>query len=306
MQRFHVRDGGFIASDAQPAALGDDEVCVQVEHVCVSPSDLRRSGTHAPGGGLVGKVVSCGSAASAFQDARVLVSTVQACGECERCRRGLASVCVHRVLLGSDRDGGCAEQVVASARWLTRLVGAVDIEGAKAALAAGPALTAYALYCRAGVAPGEIVIVVGSGVTSAILTALAKARGAKLLAFTGDENKDAVTAKLDEEDLRNKPQHIFVCDTAKHVAVLACATPGSIIALVGAEGEIDYADLQARELCVLGLRFPHPDLMPELVAIVAKGELALDSFVQSISIAEANPQMVAQAHASGRCLVLTH
>lgn len=279
---------------------------MRVEQVCVTPDDLARCAGHAPGGGLAGVVIECGAAATAFQDARVLVTPVQACGECERCRRGLASVCVQRVLLGADRNGGSAQEIVASARWLTRLQGSVDIVGAHAALAAGPALHAYGLYCRAGVAPGDRVIAVGEGAAKAILCALAESRGAKLVTFTGDETPEAVAESFASLDLRDKPQHIFVFDTAKHQAVLRCAAPGSVIALSGATGDIDFADIAARELSVLGQSYPHPDLMPELVAMIAKGELVLTAFVEEMSIDEADEQAVHRAHASGRCLVLSH
>ena len=279
-----------------------------MEAVCLEPGDfLRAKAPIAPGGGLVGTVREVGEAATAFAGARVLVAPVQACGECDTCRRGFATVCPSRTLLGQDTDGGSAELVVAHSRWLTRLDEGLEIPGPTAALVAGPALLAYACHCRAGVSAGDLVVVLGSGPAAMILSALAASRGAKVVSASGEQASRSIEAELASIDAKGRPQKIFVCDGRENLSTaVQVATPGSLIVTTLASETIDMQAVVDSELSLIGLSKGHPDLMTETAALVVKGELDLAPYYLASSIADATEEATVQATADGKCLVAQH
>ena len=298
---------GLEPSEQETPKLASDELRVQVEAVCLEPGDLARAGDFAPGGGLVGQVIECGAAATAFEGARVLVAPLRACDECDSCRRGFATVCPSRILLGESAHGGCAESIVAGARWLTRLDKGLEIDGPLAALVSGPALAAYALYCRAGVSAGELMIVLGQGPTAAILCRLGETRGAKVISAFGGDASSKVAGELVSIDARGRPQRIFVCDGNDSLAAaVQMANPGSSIVSYQQGGDLDFSHIVDRELSLLGLSYGHPDLMPETAAMVAKGELDLSPFMSHQAISVTSPKSAGQAFGEGRCLVISH
>lgn len=310
MRGYTLGVDGFAAGEHAAAALRDDEVRVQVEHACLEPVDLDPNQETCPGGGLVGRVVECGDAATAFQDAHVLVAPIIACGECHTCRRGAATVCPARAVLGRDRHGGCAESIVCGGRWLTRLDDALNLEGPVAAVAAGPGLRAYAMFCRAGVTAGDIVVILGQGATASILAALAGSRGAKIArAGTGDAPATAadIESQLTELDSHGRPQKLFVCDGEENLALaMSIAEPASVLTVGLGSGRLDFAGLYDREISVLAVSHGHPDLMPELAALVVKGELDLSKVFVDGAIGPESAAESQAAFAAGQALVIRH
>ena len=274
--------------------LQGNEVRVEAEYACLEPF----------GGGLVGRVMECGEAATALQDARVLVTPVIACGECHTCRAGAAMVCPDRKILETDSEGGYGKSVVCAGRWLTRLEDPLELDGPIAALVAGPALRAYGLFCRAGVAAGDVVVVLGSSPVAGILAKLATARGCKVvegLSTTAD-----IDAKLVELDCQNRPLKLFACDGEANLALATqVAQPASTIAGGTGMGELDAAIVYKKGLSVFAQEFAHPDLLPELAALVVKKELDLGVFPVLVALSPENRLQSQHAFNQGKCLV-TH
>ncbi len=275
--------------------------------MCLEPHGFGHASEFALGGGLVGRVTACGEAATVLQDAHVLVSPLIACGECHTCRAGAATVCPSRQILGRDCDGGLAQSVVCAGRWLTTLEGSLVLDGPIAALVAGPALRAYGLFCRAGVATGDVVIVLGHGPAAGVLVKLATARGCKVvfgLSTTAD-----ISTKLAQLDCQSRPQKLFVCDGKANLALATrIAQPASIIASGIGLGELDVALLHNKELSLFAQEFAHPDLIPELAALVVKKELDLGSFLAKDTTPEGrtNDDLRAQSQQAfndGKCLL---
>lgn len=104
-------------------------VKVKVKAVGVCSSDIGRalSGTayHYPivlGHEIAGAVVELGEGVDKnYLEKRVAVTPLLPCGKCEWCKRGRYSLCDHYDYLGSRRNGGCAEFVVAPAENLITL-----------------------------------------------------------------------------------------------------------------------------------------------------------------------------------------
>src|SRR5207245_7779819 len=91
-----------------------------------------------------------------------------ACGGCEYCWRGELTVCVKYGYLGAHKDGGYAELVRAPAANILPLPEAIAFE-AGAALPLAMLTAWHALVARAGLGPGQTVLVqaAGRGVGSA-------------------------------------------------------------------------------------------------------------------------------------------
>jgi threonine dehydrogenase-like Zn-dependent dehydrogenase len=294
MKSWRPSADGWHSIDLPEPTVEDEEVLVRVSATCVLPDELRPDAERAPGGAVVGTVLSSGSAATAWTGARVLLSAVSACGECPTCRRGRAAVCPHGSILGRSSDGGCAELVTTRARWLCRLDERLPLDDTSAAIAAGPALLAYALWCRAGVGAGDVAVIRGTGPISQVLLRLAAVRGVKL----ADQDAEARDS--------GAPRKLLVCDDWLPAEALEAATPGSVLVFHGAgEGSIDLRRVGALELSVCAVPHGHPDLLPELAALIAKGEIEVASLANTGQLSPDFADEVVAAARAGRAFVVS-
>jgi len=274
--------------------LGPDDLLVAVEAAVVGPPEalaLDLAAGRAPGGAAVGRVAAAGAAAAHRVGERVLVGPVRPCFECDVCRRGHPAVCPARLRLGLDVDGALASHVVARARATTGLTGPLDgvLPGPEAALLPREAALAYDMAVRAGLAPGDVAIWLGSGPIARLGAAVTRALGAATFVPTAEElalsPRDCATAV--GERLRaagaTLPPRVFEV-SARAVGrerAAALAGPGATLVLLAASaaGSPDAAALPAAlldgDVAVVGVAGAHPDLLPELAALVARGELDL-------------------------------
>lgn len=153
-----------------------------------------------PGGEASGIVVRTGPDAGEWQPGdRVAIQSNIFCGECEFCRHGEESLCLRGELLGVQRDGGFAEQVVVPASTLIRLPDTISFETSAALTLAG-STAMHMLTTRAEVRPGDRVLVIGaaSGVGSAAIQ-IAKHLGGRVITTGSSEAKRALGLKLGAE-----------------------------------------------------------------------------------------------------------
>lgn len=153
-----------------------------------------------PGGEVAGSIAQVGSAVRDWRPGdAVAVQSNLFCGECEFCRRGEESFCLHNVILGVQRDGGFAEQVVVPARSVARRPAGVDAETSAALTLAG-STAMHMLTNRASVRPGDWVLVIGgaSGVGSAAIQ-IARQLGARVISTGSTEAKRALAQRLGAE-----------------------------------------------------------------------------------------------------------
>jgi NADPH:quinone reductase-like Zn-dependent oxidoreductase len=156
---------------------------------------------------IAGRVSRIGEGAGAWKPGdRVTVQSNLYCGECEYCRRGDESMCVNNVILGVQRDGGFAEQVVVPARALVRLSDNVNFSAAAGLTLAG-STAMHMLTNRASVRAGDWVLVMAgaSGVGSAAIQ-IARGLGARVISTGSTEQKRELARRLGAE---------FVLDLAK-------------------------------------------------------------------------------------------
>jgi threonine dehydrogenase-like Zn-dependent dehydrogenase len=252
-----------------------DEVTVAIEAAAYGVRDratAKRDGV-APGGGGIGTVVSAGIAAGEWLERRVVVARLGPCGECRFCRRGALAGCPDRRELGVDRPGTLGGEVTVRARWLAPADGELEVAAPAAAILGDDALVAYHLYCQIGVAAGEPVVCVGAGPRTALVAQIARAKGARV-AEVAEINADTLAS---ESDFADRPWRIFALDGGH----LEAAPAGSSIAL-GDGATVDLVRSTAAGVTIAGAEHGHPDLLPELVALAARGAIDLDAVVEVV------------------------
>lgn len=302
----------LVELDVPQARPGEDRVVVAVEAAALDPWAATPPG-RVPGLAAVGTVINYGAAAGEWDSARVLVPSMAPCGECDRCRRGGAALCPQGATHGIDGPGTLATSVTAAARWLVRLDAPLVLPGPAVAALGGELALAYALYARLGAGPREPVLVWGRGVIARATAEILAAKGAParvatddvaLAAVLGDNavaaDPDAAGAALAHFD-RLRPRKFVVTAPDLLAPALAAAGPRATIVVLTAPGTagvapaMDVAAALADEVVLTGVRGCHPDLIPELVALAVRGELALEALVELAPLDTVPARLAARA-----------
>lgn len=245
-------------------------------------------------GAAVGRVDEASEGAAVLVGKRVLVGPYDACGQCEVCRRGGAPVCP----LGNAR-GAVGSRLRAATRWLVALGGDLDLPVPAAAAVAGDVTTAYTLYARTGLSPREPVVIVGTSPVTRFLVEILRAKAITPVvvvdrdapaewrdwllakgaaAVSGGEPSlgAAITATIAAQGQGAKPLRLIATDAAALPIAVSLAGPRSTLTVLatGADAMLP-ASLLARELTIIGVAGPHPDLIVEAAAMCVRGEIDL-------------------------------
>ena len=284
--RFHEHGGPEVLKyeDAPDPKIQANEVLVKVKACALNHLDIwLRVGVrkwqlpmpHIVGSDVSGEVAETGSlAARVKRGDRVLLCPGLSCGQCEACFKGLDSACRSYTLLGVMVDGGYAEYVKVAEMNVVPIPGDLSFEEA----AAVPLvfITAWhMLFTRAGLKPGEEVLVIGagSGVGSAAIQ-VAKLVNARVIATAGTDAKLEKAKALGADEVINHSKQSIAEEvqrlTAKrgvdvvfeHVGPAvwddcfqSLATYGRLVtcgATTGAEAKFDIRDLYGRQRTILG------------------------------------------------------
>jgi 2-desacetyl-2-hydroxyethyl bacteriochlorophyllide A dehydrogenase len=190
-------------SDPNPT---EDEVVVRVRACGLNRLDLWTEEGALPiklplprtlGCEIAGEIIALGKKDLPWRTGdRVAVQSNLFCGECEFCLRGRESICIKGEILGVNRDGGFAEQVVVPAASLVRLPDEISFETSAALTLAG-STAMHMLTSRVKVRSGDWILVIGgaSGVGSAAIQ-IAKGLGAYVISTGSTEAKRALAKSL--------------------------------------------------------------------------------------------------------------
>ncbi len=306
--RFHEHGGVEVLryEDVPEPQIGPTDVLVRVRACALNHLDLwlRRGlpGRTIPlprivGSDIAGDVVDVGSAVSRVKiGQRILISPGLSCGQCPACLSGKDNFCREYEVIGSGRsDGGYAEYVKVPEVNVIPLPDHISFEEA----AAFPLvfLTAWhMLVTRAGVRPGETVLVIaaGSGVGMAAVQ-IAKLFGARVLATAGTEAKLQKAKELgaDEvinhstqdllEEVKRLTERRGVDIVIEHVGtavfekcVLSLAPGGRLVTCgvtSGYEARLDIRYLFSRQLSLLGSFMGSKGELLEAFAFFTSGRL---------------------------------
>ncbi|GGK75390.1 alcohol dehydrogenase [Mangrovihabitans endophyticus] len=173
------------------AAAG--QVVIEVERVGICGTDVElftgamsylRTGRSSyplrPGHEWAGTVVAAGPGADpAWIGRRVTGDTMVACGQCRRCRGGRHHVCarMREIGIADGLPGALAERIAFPVAYLKPLPDDMDATAGAMVEPGGNALRAVE---AAAVAPGERLLVLGTGTIGLLAAMFARARGAEV------------------------------------------------------------------------------------------------------------------------------
>src|SRR5437870_5417841 len=193
--RFHAARDLRVEDVPEPPAAAAGEVVVRVVTCGVCGTDLHEyvagpivtpvephplTGAQNPqilGHEFAGDVVAVGAGVTRVTEGdRVAIMPLAYCGNCAYCRRGLQHLCTTMACVGLSHPwGGMAELATVAEFQVVRLPEGVTYR--QGALIEPTAVAAYGVE-RAGVSPGDQVLVTGAGPIGALAALCARAAGA--------------------------------------------------------------------------------------------------------------------------------
>jgi len=242
---------------------------------------------------------------------RVALEPQETCGRCPQCQAGRYNLCPNvRFFATPPIDGAFAQYVVLDA---SRAHPVPDTLSDEAAALIEPLSVGVWAGQKAGVQPGDRVLVSGAGPVGLLCADVARARGAAWVGVS-DTNRyrlqvasqrgasevlDATAGPLSE---RIAPVDVVLECSGAAPAVrgaFACAAPAARIVLVGMGApdlELPVALVQIRELVVTGT-FRYAGAYPAAIALAASGAVDLDSLVTGrFALAEVADALQALRH----------
>ena len=205
--------------DVPLPAVGDREALVKVSacglcyHDVLVMSGALRRGVKPQlilGHEISGEVVECGALVGTVRPGdRVVSILTNACGACANCTRGREHRCLLGVGIGHGADGGFAEYVKISEASLVRLPPGVDDAGA-CLFACPMGVALHALRDASELRAGETAVVTGAGGGLGVhAVQTARALGARVLAVTSSQEKEAALRELQPDELIVAPDLDF-------------------------------------------------------------------------------------------------
>jgi len=271
---------------------------------------------------ISGRVVAAGAGAAEWLGRAVIVPAVLPCGECDLCRRGLATICRAQKMPGNDIQGGFASHIVVPARGLCPVdeqrLAAAGLALAQVSIVADALTTPYQAVRRAGVAPDDLAVVVGVGGVGGYCVQIARAFGATVVAVDVDARKleavardggaalaldarahDAKALKKAVADFaraqgrRATEWKIFECSgtAAGQNTAFNLLVHGATLSVVGFtmdKVELRLSNLMAFDARALGNWGCPPELYPAALDLVLDGGVKLAPFVETHPLADIN------------------
>ena len=270
-----------VAEVAAPEA-GPGEVLVGIKRVGICGSDIHIYHGSNPftvyprviGHEMAGEVISAAEDVTGFAAGeRVVIDPVLNCGECDACRRGHPNVCGQLKVMGVHADGGFAEMMAVPAANLHKVSDKLSWE--KAVLVEPFSIGAN-VCMRTGVAAGDRVLVMGSGVIGNAALMVAKSLGAEVIVCDIDDGKLEKARELGADYVVNSGSMNLVdevnritggdgvtvvidavCIPALFQSLLECAAPGGRVGVLGFSKDIagiTQFEITRKELTVCGSR----------------------------------------------------
>jgi len=323
------------AFDASPAA---GEVAVDIAGCGVCHTDLGyfydgvRTNHPLPlalGHEISGRVVAAGAGAEDWLGKAVIVPAVLPCGECDLCKRGLGTICRKQKMPGNDIQGGFGTHIVVPARGLCPVdeqrLAAAGLELAEVSVVADALTTPYQAVRRAGVAPGTLAVVIGTGGVGGYCVQVANAFGAKVVAIDVDDAKldavkssgasltlnartlehkalkGAITEFAKQNSLRATEWFIFECSgtAAGQTTAWGLLVHGATLSVVGFtmdKVELRLSNLMAFDARAIGNWGCPPEQYPAALDLVLEGKVKVKPFVEPMPLKDINRVLEAVHH----------
>ena len=312
------------------AAAGHGEVVVAIAGCGVFHTDLGywhdgvRTNMPPPlalGHEISGVVVETGPGTMQWLNQPVIVPAVLPCGECDLCKRGLATICRGQKMPGNDIQGGFASHIVVPARGLCDVdpqrLAKAGLELAQVSIVADALTTPYQAVRRAGVTPGSLAIVVGAGGVGGYCVQVARAFGATVVAIDIDDAKlaavaqhgasltlnsrgqdakalkQAISAFAKSHALRPTEWFIFECSGSApgQLTAYSLLVHGATLSVVGFtmdKVEVRLSNLMAFDARALGNWGCPPEYYPAALELVLDGKVQVAPFVEQHPLSQIN------------------
>ncbi|BAQ11249.1 sorbitol dehydrogenase [Bacillus sp. OxB-1] len=165
--------------------LQDKEVKIRTIYGGICGSDLsvfRGKLAHAvypvcPGHELIGTIVEAGAEAKYSIGTRVVVLPNTYCGECEFCRKGKTNICVNKIVLGVNADGGFSEEFTITDKYILPIPDKLSDE--RAVLIEPFAVIVHALS-KVEISKDTTIGIIGCGTEGMLAMTLAAYHGAQI------------------------------------------------------------------------------------------------------------------------------
>jgi L-iditol 2-dehydrogenase len=270
---------------ADPVAGAGEVVCrVLACGVCgsdVSEAYVSRKLPGVLGHEVVGEVLQIGAGVDevAIGD-RVVIHHHVPCGACRRCRRGHETLCEQFRSTALD-PGGFAERVRLSAPLVSELLALGSVDPVAGTFVEPLGCVLRALH-RAGLRPGDALLVVGAGSNGLLAVAAARARGVDAV-WVREPRADrrAVARGLGAADHAREPVDVAFVTTANAEAIAGAAAAlaaGGTLCLYATTGPgtplgLDTEQLFLRELTVCSSWSAGPADMLAAYELIASGRI---------------------------------
>ncbi|TAK42381.1 MAG: 6-hydroxycyclohex-1-ene-1-carbonyl-CoA dehydrogenase [Saprospiraceae bacterium] len=249
----------------------------------------------------------------------VIIPAVLPCGECDLCRKGRSNICQNQRMPGNDFHGGFASHIKVPHRYLCPVTDAAlekySLE--QLCVIADAISTPYQVVKKSELEAGDFAIVTGVGGVGLYGALIAKIMGAKVLAIDISDEKlrqvkengiDATlnSRGLDLREVKNRVREIakdlgapkygwkifeFSGTAAGQELAFNLITFASTMSVVGFtmdKLEVRLSNLMAFDAQLTGTWGCKPELYPEVMALVANGQLKIGNFVETFPLSTIN------------------
>ena len=308
-----VLRSGMCGTDATESSSGPNTCPVDRVHPVTA-----HTGPMVLGHEFVGEVVEAGESGRFAVGDVVASGAGVSCGECVRCRQGRTNICERYYTLGLNAGGGMAERVSVPEGVLTLVPDSLSLD--RAGLAQPMAVGLHAAR-RAGVTPGDRVVLIGSGAIGSFVLAglrsLVEAdltvidfpgtrldRAARLGATRTVAAGDDVVARV-RESLAGHPVDVVIEASGApgqlNTAIEIVRTGGTVlqVGLPSRQQEVDVHTLVMREISVVTtLAHVCAEDLAAALAVLGSTRLA-DELLESVHPLEDLPEQL-ELLATGR------
>jgi L-iditol 2-dehydrogenase len=241
--------------------INADEVLIRVKACGICGSDLKIQEDQHPyippvviGHEFSGEIVDVGTGIDNWKIGDRVVSEqhVGACGRCRQCLTGDAFACSSKRSPGYFTDGAFAEFIKVPAWLLHRIPDKLNF--VEAAFSEPSAVAAHGMLDRTGIAPEDVVLILGCGPIGLVAAKMAQAAGASKVIITGIDRDEIARLPKAREIGIDHVVNVTQTDLAELVNDLTDGEGANVvIELSGAPPAISQAFQLARRLGRVGI-----------------------------------------------------
>lgn len=275
-----------VIEDTPDPSAGPGEVVCRVLACGVCGSDVSETYVSRKlpavlGHEVVGEVLETGAGVTAVQTGdRVVIHHHVPCGTCRLCLRGHETLCEQFRSTALD-PGGFAERVRLSPPLVSELLGLGDVDPVAGTFTEPLGCVLRALD-RAGLQPGDELLVVGAGSNGLLAVAAAYTRGVQAVWYREPlVDRRRIAEELGATPHGNEPIDVAFVTTADGRAIAGAAAalgPGGTLCLYATTGPgtpvgLDSEQLFLRELTVCSSWSAGPEDMRAAYDLIASGRI---------------------------------